>query len=131
MNISYDLDKYTGQFNFRIKVDGVDMEKMKVVSVQSVQTESDLIEFQLGHERYIRKMPGRNKFAEIEITRIYQGYDHFYNWRLMIEEGIDLCKDVTVDILSPDLQTVVRSMKLQNCWPTRWQLPNLDANSNE
>jgi phage tail-like protein len=131
MNISYDLDKYMGSFNFRISIDGVPQECSKVVSVQSVQTESELVEYQLGHEPFMRKIPGRNKFSEIEITRIYQGYDQFYNWRMMIEEGIDNLRTVNIEILAPDLNTVVRKMVLHNCWPSRWQLPNMDASSTE
>ncbi|MFT5682566.1 MAG: phage tail-like protein [Myxococcota bacterium] len=128
-DISWDLDKYLGSFNFRISINSIAQEKMKVVSINNIVSESDIVEYMLGPEPYVRKIPGKAKFAEIEITRIYQGYDSFYDWRTKIEDGIDDLRDVTVEILAPDLETTVRKMTLINCWPHRWQLPNLDASS--
>jgi phage tail-like protein len=93
--------------------------------INGVSAESDLIQYKL------QRLPGQAKFSEVEITRVYQGYDQLYNWRLMIEEGIDSLRMVSVEILAPDLVTVVRKVTLHNCWPHRWQLPNLDASSNE
>ncbi|MEL6347336.1 MAG: phage tail protein [Myxococcota bacterium] len=129
MNIAYDLDKYMGAFNFRLSVDGIPDNCTKIVSINSVTSESEIVEYMLGPEPYIRKIPGRGKFTEVEITRIYQGYDMFYNWRQMIEDGIDSLRNARIEILAPDLSTVVLQMVLHNCWPSRWQLPNLDASS--
>jgi phage tail-like protein len=128
-DISWDLDKYLGSFNFRISINSIEQEKMKVVSINNIVSESDIVEYMLGPEPYTRKIPGRAKFAEVEITRIYQGYDSFYDWRTKIEDGTDDLRTVTVEILAPDLETTVRKMVLHNCWPHRWQLPNLDASS--
>ncbi|MDG1481404.1 MAG: phage tail protein, partial [Myxococcota bacterium] len=128
-DISWDLDKYLGSFNFKISINSIAQEKMKVVSVNNIVSESDIVEYMLGPEPYVRKIPGKAKFSEIEITRIYQGYDSFYDWRTNIEDGLDDLRDVTVEILAPDLETTVRKMVLHNCWPHKWQLPNLDASS--
>ena len=128
-DISWDLDKYLGAFNFKVSINSIAQEKMKVVSINNVVSESDIVEYMLGPEPYTRKIPGKAKFSEIEITRIYQGYDSFYDWRTKIEDGVDDLRTVTVEILAPDLETTVRKMILHNCWPHKWQLPNLDASS--
>ena len=129
MNVAYDLDKYVGSFNFRVSIDRIPQSISKVISVNGVATESDLVEYMLGPEPFVRKIPGRGKFTEVEIVRVYAGYDSLYNWRMMIEEGIDDLRTVKIEILAPDLKTVVLQMVLHNCWPHRWQLPNLDASS--
>jgi phage tail-like protein len=128
-DISWDLDKYVGAFNFRILVDGVPQESMKVLGISNVISESEIVEYKLGHEPYVRKIPGRSKFSEVEITRIYQGYDQMYSWRTKVEDGIEDLRNVKIEILAPDLKTVILQMVLHNCWPHRWQLPNLDASS--
>ena len=128
-DISWDLDKYQGAFNFRITIDQVPDSSMKVVGVSNIVSESEIVEYKAGHESFVRKIPGRSKFSEIEITRIYQGYDEMYSWRTRIEDGHNDLRTVKVELLAPDLSTVVLQMVLLNCWPLRWQLPNLDASS--
>jgi phage tail-like protein len=128
-DISWDLDKYQGAFNFRISIDRIPDSSMKVVGVSNIISESEIVEYKVGHEAFVRKIPGRSKFSEIEITRIYQGYDDMYAWRTQIEDGLPDLRTVRVELLAPDLTTVVLQMVLLNCWPLRWQLPNLDASS--
>lgn len=131
-DILYDLDKYVGAFNFRVTVDGIkvgDEASFKAVGVSNIQSESELVEYKLGHEPFVRKIPGRSKFSEFEITRVYQGYDQMYAWRARIEEGFSDLRNIQLEVLDPSLETAVLKLTLTNCWPVRWQLPNLDASS--
>ena len=126
MEISWDLDKYVGAYNFRLSIDGIAQEKSKIVAVSGVGSESKLVD---SDTRIPLRGGGQNILSEVEITRVYQGYDQLYNWRLMIEEGIDSLRTVSIEILASDLDTVVRKIVLHNAWPHKWQLPNLDASS--
>ena len=128
MKVSWDLDKYVGAFNFRVSIDGIPQENSKILTVSGVGSESKLVD-----DDSIGRVPlhggGQITLSEVEITRVYQGYDQFYNWRMMIEEGEDALRSVSIELLLPDLNTVARKVILHNCWPHKWQLPNLDASS--
>ena len=128
MKVSWDLDKYVGAFNFRVSIDGIPQENSKILAVSGVGSESKLVD-----DDSIGRVPlhggGQITLSEVEITRVYQGYDQFYNWRMMIEEGEDALRSVSIELLLPDLNTVARKVILHNCWPHKWQLPNLDASS--
>jgi phage tail-like protein len=128
MEISWDLGKYIGAFNFRISIDGIRLETSKIVSISGVGAESKLVDDSTNDKKPLSG-GGVNLFSEVEIKRVYQGYDQLYNWRLMIEEGLDSLRTVAIEILASDLNTVVRKIILHNAWPHKWQLPNLDASS--
>ena len=128
MEISWDLDRYVGAFNFRLTIDGIPQENAKVLAVSGVSSESKLVDDNTtGRKPLVGG--GQITLSEVEITRVYQGYDQFYNWRLMIEEGMSALRSVSIELLAPDLTTVVRKVTLHNCWPNKWQMPNLDASS--
>jgi phage tail-like protein len=128
MEISWDLDKYIGAFNFRVSIDGIKQENSKIVSISGVGVDSKLVDDSTNDKKPLSG-GGANLFTEVEIKRVYQGYDQLYNWRLMIEEGIDALRTVSIEILANDLDTVVRKIVLHNAWPHKWQLPNLDSSS--
>ena len=77
------------------------------------------------------KQPGRASFEDIELKRVYQQVDSFYEWRLAIENGVIQRKLVTVSLLLPDMETIIRTMMILDAYPSKWELPPMDASSSE
>lgn len=127
----YGLDNYIGAFNFKVEIDGIAVENSKFVNVSGVVSTSETMEFMQGDDRYIMKQPGRASFEDIELKRVYQQVDAFYEWRLQIENGIIERKLVTVHMMLPDMVTVVRTMMIHDSYPSKWELPAMDSSSTE
>ena len=123
----YGLDNYISAANFKVEVDGHQVENSKIVSVKGIVSESEDLNITHGDDRYIMHQPGRAFFHEVELTRVYNQVDAFYLWRLQIEQGVVARKTVTVSALLPDKLTVARKMLLHECYPRRWAFPEFDA----
>ena len=127
----FGLDNYIGAFNFKVTIDGIEVENSKFVSVSGVVSTSETMEFMQGDDRFVMKQPGRAMFEDIELKRVYQQYDRFYAWREQIERGKIDRKLVTVSLMLPDMETVIRTMSIHNAYPSKWELPPMDASSSE
>ena len=133
----YGLDNYIGahhntaDFNFKVAIDEIEVENSKFISVSGVVSSSETMEFMHGDDRYVMKQPGRASFEDIELKRIYQQVDAFYEWRVQIENGNIQRKNVTISLMLPDMSTVVRTMTIMDCYPSKWELPPMDASSSK
>ena len=65
------------------------------------------------------------------MKRVYQQVDSFYQWREQIERGKIERKLVTVSLLLPDMETIIRTMAIHDAYPSKWELPAMDASSSE
>ena len=83
----FGLDNYIGAFNFKVTIDGIEVENSKFVSVSGVVSTSETMESMHGDDRFVMKQPGRAMFEDIELKRVYQQVDSFYAWREQIERG--------------------------------------------
>ena len=77
----YGLDNYIGSFNFKIEIDGVEVENAKFTSVSGVVSTSETMEFMQGDDRFVMKQPGRAMFEDIELKRVYQQVDSLFGIR--------------------------------------------------
>jgi phage tail-like protein len=127
----FGLDNYIGAFNFKVTIDGVEVENSKFVSVSGIVSTSETMEFMQGDDRFVMKQPGRAMFEDIELKRVYQQVDSFYQWREYIERGIVDRKLITVSLMLPDMETIVRTMSIHDAYPSKWELPPMDASSSE
>jgi len=127
----FGLDNYIGAFNFKVTIDGVEVENSKFVSVSGIVSTSETMEFMQGDDRFVMKQPGRAMFEDVELKRVYQQVDSFYQWREYIERGIVDRKLITVSLMLPDMETVVRTMSIHDAYPSKWELPPMDASSSE
>ena len=84
----FGLDNYIGAFNFKVTIDGIEVENAKFTSVSGVVSTSETMEFMQGDDRFVMKQPGRAMFEDIELKRVYQQVDSFYQWREMIERAL-------------------------------------------
>lgn len=127
----YGLDNYIGAFNFKVTIDGIEVENSKFTSVSGVVSTSETMEFMQGDDRFVMKQPGRSMFEDIELKRVYQQVDSFYQWREMIERGVIERKLITISLLLPDMESIVRTMSIHDAYPSKWELPAMDSSSSE
>lgn len=122
-----DTNSYVGAFNFRVTIPDISGDvNQAFTAVSGVVSESEKMEFMQGTDPYTRKGVGRTAYEDVSLQRVYNGTDGFYDWRMEIENGSVTRKDIKVELLRPDGQ-VARTMMLRGAWPSRWELPPMDA----
>jgi phage tail-like protein len=126
-------------FKFRIKWDGVYVAGVSKVSALKRTTE--VIEFRDGGDASAsRKSPGRTEFEAITLERGLTQDRAFEDWANMVwrlgaglgsEVALaDFRKDVYLEFYNEAGQLVL-AYKIFRCWPSLYQAPPLDANSND
>lgn len=122
-----DTNAYVGAFNFRVSIPDVAGDiNQAFTAISGVVSESEKMEFMQGTDPYVRKGAGRTTYEDVQLQRIYNGNDAFYGWRMDVEAGKIIRRDVKVELLRPD-GTVARTMMCRGAWPSRWELPPMDA----
>lgn len=126
-------DPFVGQWNFRVKIDGIPADKSKFVSVSGITSETEVISYKFSGDAYMQSIPGVYKFSDVELTRVHKaGSDDFYSWREMIERGVDDMRTVTIDLHNVSLKDApVMTMVLHDAWPVKWEFPELNAGSSD
>jgi len=128
--IEFDLatDNYVGTHNFQVKIEGIDVINTEFQSISGVVSESEEIEFMQGTDPYVRKTQGRVLYEPVTLERVYKGVDDFYGWRLEVENGNIERRDVTITMMDSAFRGI-RAMTLENAWPSKWEMPDMDASS--
>ena len=60
---------YVGQFNFSVEIENVTVGRFK--SVDGLDSETEVIEYQDGDDLILRKRPGRTKYSNVILKRGY------------------------------------------------------------
>ena len=120
-------NNYIGSFHFRVKVDGINDPLDGFIKVSSITSTTETVEFKHGMDRAVRKNPGRTTFEDVTLERVYSGLDEFSQWRQRIVDGEIDRRTVSIEYLKPDGATVVRRYELYNSYPSKWELPEMDA----
>lgn len=125
-----------GGFTFRvvIQVGGRDIGSsvnQAWVKVSGLVSETEPIEYMHGTDWNVLKAPGRTKFSDLELERVYLGSDAFYDWRRRIERGSLELGTVTIEVLDRTLSNVVRTITCYKAWPVKWEMPDLNAAASE
>ncbi len=123
----YGLDQYLSQGNFKVEVDGMEIENTKFVRVAGINSESEVLEVTQGDDKHKMYQPGKTSFGKVEMTRVYNQVDHFYRWRKAIEAGTVERRNVVVHMMLPDHETTARKIMLHECFPSKWEFPELFA----
>lgn len=130
---NYPVDKAYGGFKFRLFVAGADGQftdsgiNQAFVKVSGVASESEIVEYMQGTDASVCTSPGRVKYANITLDRVFKGTDDLYKWRRRIEFGHTDRRDIKIEMLALDNATLIRSMILHKAWPCKWNMPDLDA----
>jgi phage tail-like protein len=120
-------NNYIGSFHFRVKIDGVNDPLDGFIKVSSITSTTENLEFKHGMDRSVRKHPGRTSYDDVVLERVYSGIDEFSQWRQRIVDGDIDRRTVSIEYLKPDGVTVVRRYELYNTYPSKWELPEMDA----
>jgi phage tail-like protein len=121
-------ESYHNAFCFEVKIAGIADNNVNqaFTRVSGIVSQSEMMEFMQGTDPFVRKSPGRVSFEDISLERVWNGSDAFYAWRRAIETGGTQTRDVQVIMKTRNLDEV-RAMTLVEAWPSRWELPELDA----
>lgn len=120
-------NNYLGAHHFRVTIEGINDPLDGFVKVSPIVSTTENIEFKHGLDRSIRKAPGRTNFEDVVLERVYSGLDEFSAWRQRIVDGDVDRRTVSIEFLRPDGATVVRRYELYNCYPCKWELPEMDG----
>ena len=124
--MSNPTNNYIGSFQFRVKVEGINDPLDGFIKVSPVVSTTENMDFKHGLDRTVRKSPGRTTFEDITLERVYSGLDEFSLWRQTIVDGKIDRREVSIEYLQRD-DTVVRKYTLIAAYPSKWELPELDA----
>ena len=122
-------NNYLGAFQFRVQVAGINDPLYGFLKVSAITSKTEPIDFKHGMDRNIRKAPGRTSVSDVTLERVYSGLDEFAKWRQAIVNGEIDRRTVSISYLKPDGTTVVRRYELYNCYPSQWDLPEMNASS--
>ncbi|MBI4203268.1 MAG: phage tail protein [Chloroflexi bacterium] len=120
---------FTGNYSFRVEIEGVDAGLF--TSVDGLSVEQEVIEYQSGGEQLIRKLPGRLKYANITLKRGLIAPNILNDW---IEQSLERSrkgevperKSGSIIILDQSGNDVARFNFFQG-WPCRYEGPKLDS----
>lgn len=96
------------------------------VKVSGVASESEIVEYMHGTDVSVNTSPGRVKYSNITLDRVFRGTDELYEWRRRIEAGNTDRRDIKIEMQNLAGEPI-RSMILFKAWPCKWNLPDLDA----
>lgn len=124
---------YHGAFQFRVFIaseySGLDPQvNQSFIRISGPVTSSETIDYMRGTDVSVGTAPGRTRFDDVRMERIFNGTDDFYQWRRRIERGKMETGTVTIEMLDRN-ETVVRRIVCGNAWPKRWEMPDMDATS--
>lgn len=113
-----------GNFNFKVEIEGVTQAAFK--TVDGLDSETEVIEYQDGDDIILRKRPGRTKYSNIVLKRGYVDNKEFWQWRKGVIEGKVERKSGSV-ILCDDAGNEVMRYNFFEAWPCKWKGFQLDG----
>ena len=122
-----------GSYQFRVFIvtdaSGVQADvNQAFVRISGVVTSSEDIEYMQGTDTSVGAAPGRTKFDDLQMERVYNGVDDFYKWRRRIEQGKMELGDLSIEMLDR-VGNPIRKIVCASEWPKRWEMPEMDATS--
>ena len=122
-----------GAYNFLLEIQGIIDDTRVIVggfkSVSGMDSETEVIEFKQGNDMVVRKKPGRTTYANIVLERGYTATDDLWQWRKNIEDGKIDRRAGSIVILDQDGQTEMGRYNFFEAWPSKWYVPDMDADS--
>jgi phage tail-like protein len=120
------VDPYVS-YNFLVELDGITSAGFN--DVTGFDTTVAVHEYREGSDpATTRKLPGMVSYANIVLRRGLTADRQLYDWLLQTARGQVTRKNGSIVVLDTAGQEVVR-WNFRNAWPTRWQGPDLNAQS--
>ena len=99
-------------------------------SVSGLKIEIEVVEFREGGTGDVHKLPGRVKYPNLVLKQGFSGVSELQKWAFRIAAGQFEHKNASI-VMSDQNHHVVARYALANSWPTKWEGPDFDADSNE
>jgi phage tail-like protein len=121
---------YVGQFNFTVEIQNVTVGRFK--SVDGLDSETEVIEYQDGDDLILRKRPGRTKYSNVILKRGYadKGMNELWEWRKKVMDGRVDRRSGSV-ILQNDNGEEVARYNFEGGWPCKWKGWDLDGKGSD
>ena len=121
---------YIGQFNFSVEVENVTAGRFK--SVDGLDSETEVIEYQDGDDLILRKRPGRTKYSNVVLKRGYadKAMNELWEWRKKVMDGMVDRRAGSV-ILQNDNGEEVCRYNFEGAWPCKWKGWDLDGKGSD
>lgn len=117
-----------GEYNFRLEIDGASAGAFQ--SVDGLNIEIEVIEYQDGTDPVLRKRPGRTKYGNITLKRGYVDNSELWDWVQATRlQGAGFEKGMSLVLLDADSNAEVSRYNFFECWPTKWKVSALDGAS--
>lgn len=118
---------------YRIFIGG--KERAGYSEVSGLSMETDVKEYREGNDgQVVRKLPGTSKSSEITLKRGITTDTHLYEWYLKMNhpkvgaKPDDQYKEnVDIVLLSQDGKTKIRSWRIYDAWPSKYEESELKA----
>jgi phage tail-like protein len=117
---------HIGQFNFIIEIEGMTAGRFK--GVDGLDSETEVVEYQDGEDRILRKRPGRTKYSNLVLKRGYadKSMEELWIWRKAVMDGKVERKSGSV-VLQNDHGLEVCRYNFFHSWPCKWKGWDLDG----
>ncbi|MDD4858622.1 MAG: phage tail protein [Dehalococcoidales bacterium] len=101
------------------------------LTVSNISSVTDVIEYQDGEDRILRKRPGMTRYPNVILERaLSTENDAMWAWRQTILMGKPERHSLSIEIYSKkDLNTPLVKYILEYCWPSKVILPELRSDS--
>lgn len=98
------------------------------LSIEVLGCETDVVEYQDGEDRVLRKRPGRTRVGDFVLVSGLENpaLDGFWTWYSTVIEGRVERKSGNVTI-SDAKGTVLETYDALHCWPCSWEVVNTEA----
>lgn len=115
-------------FNFLVEIDGIAVAAFSEVS--GLESEIAVIEYRVGSDFGVRKLPGLTRYANIVLRRgITQDAD-LWNWHKSVVNGTADRRSGAIVLLDDERVPVVR-WRFRDGWVCKYSGPDLHAQANE
>ncbi len=102
--------------------------------VSGLNAEVDVIEYRDGKSEnfYPTKRPGLQRFGDITLRKaIFESDEDLQEWFQKVVERDDNLRETVTIILKNELHEAVMTWVLENAWIRKYQMPEMNALSNE
>src|SRR4051812_41963084 len=116
-------------FNFLVEIDGI--ARAAFQSCSGFDSTIDVIEHREGGDNItVRKLPGLNKFSNIQLKWGMTDSRKLYDWHRAAVDGNVERKNGSIVLLNRKSEEVAR-WNFFGAWPTKYDAPDLNAEGND
>jgi phage tail-like protein len=115
---------HIGNFNFRVEIEGVTQGAFQ--SIDGLEANVEVVEFQDGDDLMLHKRPGRVSYSNIVLRRGYTASEELWQWMKATLDGTVERKAGSVILAADDGSEILR-YNFFEAWPCRWKGFELDG----